>query len=440
MKRVWITTAFITALLFSACGQRQAGDDFRLKKGIVVDGVNVSAMTVGEARRALRQAAKARLAAAEITLLLPEDSATFSAEALGADYDVETSLQQAARLRARGGERSITSALTVDEAALDAALCAYAEENESPPLDAAVTVAPEARQPVVYSPERDGLSIHRDTLKELLAAALAAGESRVIETPHTRLSPDVTVAALRRERTMIAQYATSFEKAPYDAENRVFNIQKTADAINGLVLRPGESFDCNAVLGDRAAAIRSGRYELEYGGGVCQVSSTLFNAVLMADLTILERHPHSWPMGYVEIGRDATISTGGKNFRFVNDSQEEIQLFVHADMEQKTVTASIYGAPLPEGMYIDVLSEKTGTLESAGETVMLDESLPGGTREVLREARDGKTSVTYKEYHASGGGLLSREVVYEDTYRAIDGLTYVSTDLYYGEVVPETES
>ncbi|MEG1524305.1 MAG: VanW family protein [Clostridia bacterium] len=441
MKRIVFATSLILMVALTACHAQKPNDDDRLKKSIVIDGINVSSMTVGEARQSLFKAANNRLMNTVITLMLPAGSTTFTAACLAADLDTETSLIQAAKLGARGGTRSIQSTITIDMEDLSSILSTYIQENESQPMDASVAVDRSLAVPVSYQAEQAGIDIDENALMEQVKAAIYRCTDCVIEVPYTQISPVVTVASIRSKQSLLAQYTTSFESAPYNAKNRVFNIQKAADAINGIELEDGETFDCNAILGDRtvengwkeAAGIRNGRYESESGGGVCQVSSTLFNAVMMADLKITERHPHSWPMGYVEIGRDATISTGGKNFCFVNNSGAPVSLFMYVDNESQSVTASIYGRPLPGGQYIDIVSEKTGTLETAGEQIMLDESLPFNTRNIEREARDGKTAVTYKEYRSNDGQLLRREIIYRDTYRPIDGLTYVSTDIFYAD-------
>ncbi len=437
-------TACVTLLI--ACAKKPLTDDLRLKKDIVIDGRNVSTMTVADARAALTADAQARLNKQVLTLVLPNGSTPFPANALGAYYDIERALSEAAALRTRGGTRRISMQIAIDEAAFAAVLDSYILQSERPAKNATYSIDPTLSTPVSYSAEQTGISIDREQLTQRIRSAVLAGLSTDVEVPCTSVTPALTLSAIQAENALVAQYTTSFSGSTHSAPNRVFNMKKAAAAINGLVIIPGATFDCNAVLGDRtgengwklAPGIRNGRYEDEYGGGVCQISSTLFNAALMADLTITERHPHSWPMGYVEIGRDATISTGGKNFRFVNNSGAPLTLYMHVDEEEKTVTASIYGKPLEGDVHIDVVSEKTGTLEAAGETIMLDESLPANTKQVEREARDGKTSVTYKEYRTADGALVRRETAYEDTYRAIDGLAYVSTDLYYAQLPPET--
>ena len=179
-----------------------------------------------------------------------------------------------------------------------------------------------------------------------------------------------------------------------------------------------------------APAIRNGTYEQEYGGGVCQVSSTLFNAVMMADLPVTERHHHSWPMTYVPIGRDATISTGYKDFKFVNGTEGELVIFAHLDRKAKTVTVQLYGIHSADFDHIEVTSKRTGSLPAKGTKVLLDESLSAGSRVEERKERQGKTSVTYKEYYDANGELMRREKAYEDSYPSIEGLVYVSADIY----------
>ncbi len=446
MKKMFFT--IIACMLFiTGCAQKPPADDMRLKKDIVIDGRNVSTMTVAEARTALQTDAQKRLSAQTLTLALPNERTSFTPATLGARFDIERALCEAAALRAYGGNRRISMQLTIDDSELDMVLNAYAEQGERPAKDAAYTVDNSLATPVVYSAEQTGIQIDRESLRTTVRETLLSGAGAEIKVPCQTIAPAVTLAVIHSKNALVAQFSTSFSGSSHSAPNRVYNMEKAAASVNGLVLQPGETFDCNAILGDRtgengwklAPGIRNGRYEDEYGGGVCQISSTLFNAVMMADLNIVERYPHSWPMGYVDIGRDATISTGGKNFRFENSSGAPLTLYMHVDRDEKTVTASIYGKPLANGQYIDIVSEKTGTLETAGEVVMLDESLPSQTRKVEREARDGKTSVTYKEYRTTDGTLIRRKVVYEDTYRAIDGLTYVSTDLYYANNPEENE-
>ena len=203
--------------------------------------------------------------------------------------------------------------------------------------------------------------------------------------------------------------------------------------IDGTTIAPGEEFDMNAILGPRnaengwkeATGIRDAVYVQEYGGGVCQVSSTLYNAVLMADLRVTDRTHHSWPLGYVDIGRDATISTGGPNFKFQNTQEVPITIGAQTDKEKKKITISVYGRPLADGVTIQISSKKVETLPEPETEVIVDESLAPGIQQVVREPRRGSVAVTYKEYYDANGNLLHKEQVTKDKYRSIKGITHV---------------
>ncbi|NPU99246.1 MAG: VanW family protein [Candidatus Omnitrophica bacterium] len=141
---------------------------------------------------------------------------------------------------------------------------------------------------------------------------------------------------------------------------RIQNIRAAVEKISGRVLQPGESFSYNQTVGPRtratgflpAPAIVHEALRPVIGGGICQVSSTLFNAVLLSDLTILERHRHYTPVNYLPLGMDATISWGTKDFRFKNNSPGSIQII--GRVSDSTLTFQIYGEqPLPEELRLE---------------------------------------------------------------------------------------
>lgn len=431
MKRLRLTCLLLCcSVLFSGCG--------RIPKNVTIDGMNVSGLSEKEALETVSERNRLRLSETAFTLVTERQSLVLRPEALGLIADSSGAVERALSLKRRDENRAVATVWTVDENLLAAAVSSAARELYVPPVDAEALLDAGAAEPFSFSPGRDGQTVDENALSALLREAAACGASRRISVPLLAAPPAVTLEQVQKNRQLVASFTTSFQKSPYNNANRVFNIKKAAGKINGVILEAGETFDCNEVLGDRneangwrlAPGIVNGAYESEYGGGVCQVSSTLFNAVLMADLSIDERHPHSWPMGYVDIGRDATISTGGKNFRFTNSTEHELYLFARIDETEKTLTVSLYGAPLPGGGWIELASEQTGWLAAPKETVLLDESLPQNTKLVAREARRGRTARTYRLSYSAEGELLEKELSHEDVYRSIDGVTYLSTDLY----------
>lgn len=135
-----------------------------------------------------------------------------------------------------------------------------------------------------------------------------------------------------KEKDVIGLYFTSMEGSP---ENRIHNIKKAVKKINGEKIKPGELFSFNEEVGNsnlaedgwkKANVIADGQLTDGYGGGICQVSSTLFNAVQEAQLPIQERHSHSKTVGYVPVGQDATIAYGLLDFRFSNPYDHSLKI------------------------------------------------------------------------------------------------------------------
>ncbi|MDD3400622.1 MAG: VanW family protein [Eubacteriales bacterium] len=322
-----------------------------------------------------------------------------------------------------------------DEAVLIDQCNALAAIHSAESVNAELTATDSFESPYQVTKSVAGYSV---TAEEILSAISASNKQTIMLAADT-IEPDVTTDSLIEHNSLISQYTTSFSKSTLSKTNRIFNITKAASLIDGVVVEPNEVFSINDTIGDRnrkngwkkAAAISGGTYVEEYGGGVCQVSSTLFNAVLMADLEIVERHHHSWPMSYVPIGRDATISTGIKDFRFKNNTEYPITIFTNVDEENKELCICIYGTKSEQYDYIEVESERVGYEDKKPTEYRLDETLPAGTKVVEREGRRGKRSVTYKLYYSADGELIDKVVAHKDTYASISEIVYLSADLYY---------
>ena len=153
------------------------------------------------------------------------------------------------------------------------------------------------------------------------------------------------------------------------------NIRLAAEAINGLVLNPGEEFSYNVVVGERTAeagyqsagAYANGEVINEVGGGICQVSSTLYYAQLIANLETLERYCHYFTVNYLPLGLDATVSWGGPEYRFRNSREFPIRIDTYTDLDNHTVTISIWGTDV-DGSYVTLETEGWTNSTGAGAT------------------------------------------------------------------------
>lgn len=145
--------------------------------------------------------------------------------------------------------------------------------------------------------------------------------------------------------------------------DRAENIRLATEAIDGVVILPGETFSFNEVVGDvseesgylMAPIVADGATIDGVGGGICQVSTTLYIAALKADLEIVERHAHSLASDYAPIGLDATIVTGLMDLKIKNDTEVPVRISAHA--LGQTVSIEVYGQPLPEGESVDATAK-----------------------------------------------------------------------------------
>ncbi|MFC7393807.1 VanW family protein [Scopulibacillus cellulosilyticus] len=198
--------------------------------------------------------------------------------------------------------------------------------------------------------EKPGFKLNREAFKNLLYNNLLGNGPSTIEVPRQTIYPKIDSELLSRIREkQIGQYVTYFNP---NNRNRTDNISLAADAINNYVVLPNATFSFNKVVGmrtiqrgyKRAPVIVKGELSEGVGGGICQVSSTLFNAVDRAGLQIVQRYSHSKRVPYVPPGRDATVSWYGPDFRFQNKYNEPI--LIKAKALGGSMIVTIYSSDL----------------------------------------------------------------------------------------------
>ncbi len=442
MKKTLIyLAAMLAALFMPGCAKEYADVEEAQSSGavlgecILIDEVDVSGMTPAEAVTAIEQAHTQTLKDLYYTITAGEDSLDINAALLPISFNTRDTVMEALSLKKHWPEgiepRRLYTSMGADMQELRKALEELSSELQYDPTDATASYSKESG--FTYTEHADGRTLDYDHLCGSVHELISSGEGGSVSAVTSSVPAQYTSDMAREDTTLISEFTTSFSGNTYGKANRVFNIVKAASLIDGKAIAPGEEFDTNAILGPRneengwktATGIRDGAYVQEYGGGVCQVSTTLYNAALMADLEITERHHHSWPLGYVDIGRDATISTGGPNLKFTNPGPAPITISAVTDKEAKTVTVRIYGRPLKDGMYIELTSKKTATLSSPGTETVYDPSLAPGESKTIRKERRGSVAETHKLYYSADGELIDKVLVTEDKYRSISGIVNV---------------
>ncbi len=373
------------------------------------------------------------VAAAELVLMLPDRKIEVTIIELPVTPRFESAVNEA-MLIGRGG--SISQRMQAVEGARKNGVVVYIPYDYRPDELQEAILAISAKIPhesvrgsFIFDPSLEerfviiksvlGFTPDDRALMANVEAALISGQIHSVEVPGVVSGDPVDESAtesVMENITLVGMFTTKVG----GSSNRVHNIHTAADMINGKVVQPGEIFSTNETIGPRtkaagiwrmAPAIVSGRLEDQLGGGVCQVSTTLFNAVARADLEILEWKHHSIPSSYVAIGCDATISTNGSDFKFKNNTEYPIYIVYHYEEGTRKLTCEVWGRPLPNGQHIEIIGKQTGTIP-------MPEARTTTDTEMVFEGRIGKYSRTYKVWYATDGKEISRELISKHTYPA----------------------
>ncbi len=244
----------------------------------------------------------------------------------------------------------------------------------------------------------------------------------------TELQPSITAHDLDGINGVIASYSTQF--SPED-KNRSQNIAIAAKNINGVIVRRGEVFSFNTLVGPRLAqngykiapVFINGKLVPDWGGGVCQVSSTLYNAALLADMKIEERTPHFRPPAYVPLGQDATVADNYLDFKFRNSSAHNI--YILSDVSGDQISIHILGQLHANPPEIQIVAADKKVWEP-NTIVKQDPNLELGKEVVEVEGQKGFQVSTYRVKFASGREI-GRELLATDEYQPEDRVVRVGT-------------
>ena len=314
-------------------------------------------------------------------------------------------------------------------------------EVDKSPTNAMRVDDPNKWPPYSYTDDAPGQELDISGLGEKICGMVDRLESGIVE-----LTPTVKQAAVTREQlegqiVQLAMYETGIGKTGNYVENRHENIRVGTEKFNRLQIRPGESVSFNKVTGLRSTAngyqvaleLAYGEYVEGVGGGICQVSSTLYNAVMNAGpaLTVTKRAAHSHPSNYVPMGLDATVQDNRIDFVFRNDTTSDI--FIETKYYKKKnyyyTQFVIYGRPDPNGYSYELVSEVAQELPIPAVKIIRDKEqkyvVYDDEEYIASEGDEGYVVDVYRVTKDSKGLEVAREKLYTDTYKAIEPVTYV---------------
>ena len=285
------------------------------------------------------------------------------------------------------------------------------------------------KEPFTVYPEVEGIDFDVEKAKEIIATEVK--DEYVIALTITK--PKVTLEDIGTEAfpDKLSTFSTKYNASDKD---RTTNLVIACRKLNGKVIMPGETFSYNAALGPRtyAAGYRNGKIYSNgqvvdgLGGGICQISSTLYNAVLMSDMEIVERRNHQFVTSYVDKGRDATVVYGATDFRFKNTRTYPIRIVASATGGIATV--SIYGIKEADREY--TYSFKTDVISTIPYTTKYveDSSLATGNEVVTQNGTNGLVCKTYMTKMLNGK-VISTKLLSTDTYSAMQRIVKRGTSV-----------
>lgn len=430
-----LCVAILTVIFVSAY------KDDGLIKGVNIEELDVSGMEMSQAREAVEKRINERYGDISVKLLLGSDIHLLKLSELGYSFKIDEAINKAymygrtgdifQRLAAKfglyRGKKSMDVQVVFDHKKLYSKLVNLKKTTRLYPMNARLHYN---GTNIRITGHRVGREMDIGNNQRLLEKKLFKKDFSDFTIIYNELSPEYTSEYLMQITGVISMFKTTFRTSE---ENRSDNIRLACKRLDGTVIRPGETFSMNMALGERKAengykeapVILKNELVDGIGGGVCQVTTTLYNAVLLGGLKVIERSPHSIPLGYVKPGQDATISGNEIDFKFQNDSASPV--YISADATKGTIYIRLLSKIWEDGRKIRLVSKINETIPPENDKIEIDDTLLPGEKVVAKKARNGIRSSLYRETYTAGGGLCGRELVSKDYYRPVQGIVKINS-------------
>lgn len=438
MRKLWKIGSLILGLMLSVflCGNTvyASGED-TIKTGIYAGDIDLSGKTVDEAEASIESYVN-KLSGTEITLQVAGGKEVIvTAEELGVSWANTDLVEEAYGVGRTGNviERYkllkdleqenliLPIDLEFDMQAINTVLVDKCEQYNVKPVNVSMKRLEDGSFEVVDGQTGQMLDVEAsiDTVYNFLTKDWSrddASVALVIETAQ----PKGSAEELAEVTDLLGEFTTSYRTSN---ASRSANVENGAALINGTVLYPGEEFSTYQEVAPftqangyyMAASYMSGKVVDSLGGGICQVSTTLYNAVLEAELEVTERHNHSMIVAYVDPSADAAIAeSSGKDFKFVNNY--DYPIYIEAITENKKITVNIYGKETrPADRTVTYESEVLEVIHPTSDAIYADPSQPIGYI-VMESAHTGYKARLWKVV-TENGVEVSREQVNSSNYK-----------------------
>jgi len=400
--------------------------------GIYVENIDVSGMSRAEARKLIEHET-ARLYNKNLVLTYYGSVWTVNPNEISFKADIDEALDRAYSLGRRGNflkrlydvidlnnsRTYISTHAGYDEAKLTDILYGIKQNIDCMPKNAKVEF--KGGNILLFKDEK-GRLLDIESSKKTIEQAVISKKFGKVELTVKDKYADIIYSDIENINGIISSYTTTFDSSNAD---RTHNIKLSCGRINNIVLKPGEVFSMNKALGSRtlengykeAKVIFKNEFVNGVGGGVCQVTTTLYNAVLKSRLKIIQRRNHSLPLSYVSPGQDATIAEDYIDFRFKNNKAHSI--VISSEVSGSNVIFRILGKKDENEYTVKLKSVIIEEYFPEGEDYIVDNTIPDLEKVQVRKAINGCKAILFRETYDKSGKLIETEKISEDVYKPV---------------------
>ncbi len=300
------------------------------------------------------------------------------------------------------------------------------------PENAELIFTPDEREMFTVQPEKDGVDINEEETLKLVRDELENSNDLIIDVIYEEIESEIKSEDYLGKSELLVKFSTTLLNSQ---EGRRKNVEKSLSYFNGLKVSSGEKISFNEMTGpqtlengyETAIVINNGVFTEGVGGGICQGSTTLYNALLISGIDIDEVFKHSLPVTYVPKALDAMVSEGYADLKFTNNRENPI--YIKTYVKNDAAYVEIYGENLPNGDTLKVRSEEIKVLYAPEDKIIVDENGEYASKVKyknefyrLSEPRDGYEVVAYLERYDDNGKLIDSKVIRRETYEPKAGV------------------
>lgn len=409
--------------------------------GVMIEDIDLSGKTMGDALKIVKEKYSNNILRKEIVINADGKEYKIGYEQLRARYNISNVIKEAfeygkdlkmfdkKKLIDSKDKHQLRLEFEYDDSVVSNVIDKMKRDINKEAVDAKISMP--TRGKFLVTDEILGKKLKEEELKKEILEAVNGNlnmNSIKINAPIDEVEPKIKAESLRTIDTKIADAYTRYSNTD---SGRVTNIELGTETVNGILMMPGDIFSFNGIVGDTTAdkgykdagIIVNNQLTKGLGGGICQVSTTLYQAVLKTGLYSVQRTNHSLLVGYAEPGQDATISYDYLDYKFKNTF--EYPIYIEGYTYDNKLYFNIYSNESLKNRSYKIISEITETLEPKVKEVK-DSNLYVGERKVELQDFTGYKVNVYREIYENGK-FIKREIISNDVYPAVDGEVRIGT-------------